>query len=64
MGKCSEQPQKNILREIIQMLTAPRHAQQRPEHHRLMLTYQLLEGEIVVQAGLDHTPIRKFHALQ
>jgi hypothetical protein len=29
-----------------------------------MVTYHLLEGEIGVQAGLDHRVLLKFHAWQ
>ena len=55
------EPQKDILRKIIDMLTAAGQAEQGAEDHRLMVAYQLLEGEIDVQARLDNRVLRKFH---
>jgi hypothetical protein len=56
------EPQKDVLGEIIDVLTASGQAQQGTEDHRLMVAYQLLEGEIDVQARLDHRVLRKFHS--
>jgi hypothetical protein len=57
----SVEPQKDILRKIIDMLTTAGQAQQGAEDHRLMVAYQLLEAEIDVQARLDNRVLRKFH---
>jgi len=58
----SVEPQKDVLGKIIDVLTASGQAQQGTEDHRLMVAYQLLEGEIDVQARLDHRVLRKFHS--
>ena len=55
------EPQKDILCQIIDMLTTPCQAQQGAKDHCLMVAYQLLEGEIDVQARLDNRVLRKFH---
>jgi hypothetical protein len=55
------EPEKNILRKIIDMLTTAGQAQQGAKDHCLMVAYQLLEGEIDVQARLDNRVLRKFH---
>jgi len=44
------------------VLTASCKTQQRTEHHRLMVAYEVLEAEIGVQAGLDNRLLRKFHS--
>ncbi len=54
-------PQKDIQRKIIDMLTTARQAQEGAKDHCLMVAYQLLEGEIDVQARLDNRLLRKFH---
>jgi len=56
------EPQKDILRKIIDVLTASGQAEEGTEDHRLMIAYQLLEGEIDVQARLDLRVLRKFHS--
>ena len=43
------------------MLAAAGEAQEGAEDHVLMVAYHLLEGEIGVQAGLDHRVRLKFH---
>ena len=56
------QPQKHLLRQIIQVLAASRQPQQCTEYHRLMLAHDLFEAEIGRQTGLDRTLDPKFHA--
>ena len=46
------------------MLAATGEAQEGTEDHLLMVAYYLLEGEIGVQAGLDHRVRLKFQLRQ
>jgi hypothetical protein len=54
--------EKDILGKIIKVFAAPRKAQKGAEDHLLMVLDHLLEGEIGVQAGLDHRVLLKFHS--
>ncbi len=56
--------EEDVLGEVVEMLAAAGEAQEGAEDHVLMVAYHLLEGEIGVQAGLDHRVLLKFHACQ
>ena len=48
------EPQKDVLGKIVDVFATASQAQQSAEDHCLMVAYQLLEGEIGVQAKLDN----------
>jgi hypothetical protein len=61
-GKGAVETEEDVLGEVVEMLAAAGEAQEGAEDHGLMVADQLLEGEISVQAGLDHRVRFKFHA--
>ena len=61
VGQGAIEPDKDLLRKVVDMLAASGEAQKRAEDHCLMIANQLLEGEIGVQGGLDKRVRRKFH---
>ena len=63
-GQSTIEAEEDVLGEIVEMLAAAGEAQEGAEDHVLMVAYHLLEGEIGVQAGLDHRVRLKFHACQ
>jgi len=60
--KSTIEPEKHILRQIVEMLPAACKAQKGPEDHLLMVAHHLLESEVSAQAGLDLRLRLKFHA--
>ena len=56
--------EEDVLGEIVEMFAAACEAQEGAEDHVLMVAYHLLEGEISLQAGLDHRLRLKFHGCQ
>jgi len=56
--------EKDVLGQVIEVLSTAGEAQEGAEDHVLMVADHLLEGEIGVQAGLDHRVILKFHSGQ
>lgn len=63
-GQGAVEAEKDVLGEVVEMLAAAGEAQQSAKDHVLMVAYHLLEGEIGVQAGLDHRVLPKFHSSQ
>jgi hypothetical protein len=63
-GQGAIEAEEDILGEIVEVLAAAGKAQEGAEDHVLVVVYHLLEGEIGVQAGLDHRVLLKFHACQ
>ena len=63
-GEGAVEAEEDVLGEVVEMLAASGEAQEGAEDHVLMVAYHLLEGEIGVQAGLDHRVLLKFHACQ
>ena len=63
-GEGAVEAQEDVLGEIVEVLAAAGEAQEGAEDHVLMVVYHLLEGEIGVQAGLDHRVRLKFHPCQ
>ena len=63
-GERAVEAEKDVLGEVVEMLATAGEAQEGAEDHVLMVAYHLLEGEIGVQAGLDHRVRLKFHAGQ
>ena len=63
-GQRAVETEEDVLGQIVEVLAAAREAQEGPEDHLLMVAYHLLEGEIGVQAGLDHRVRLKFHSSQ
>ena len=63
-GEGAIEAEEDVLGEVVEMLAAAGEAQESAEDHVLMVAYHLLEGEIGVQAGLDHRVLLKFHACQ
>jgi hypothetical protein len=61
-GQGAVEAEEDVLSEVVEVLAAAGEAQKGAEDHGLMVAYQLLEGEIRVQAGLDHRMLLKFHA--
>jgi hypothetical protein len=61
-GEGTVEAEEDVLGEVIEMLAAAGEAQEGAEDHVLMVAYHLLEGEIGVQAGLDHRVLLKFHS--
>ena len=53
-GESAIEAEKDLLGEIVDVLTASGEAQKGAEDHGLMVVHHLLEGEIGVQAGLDN----------
>jgi hypothetical protein len=64
VGKGAVETEEDVLGEIVKVLAAAGEAQKGAEDHLLMVAYDLLEGEIGVQAGLDHRVLLKFHSSQ
>ena len=63
-GERAVEAEKDVLGEVVKVLAAASEAQEGAKDHRLMVAYDLLEGEIGVQAGLDLRVRRKFHSGQ
>ena len=63
-GQGAIEAEKDVLGKVVQVLAAAGEAQEGAEDHVLMVAYYLLEGEIGVQAGLDHRVRLKFHLRQ
>ena len=63
-GQSAIEAEKDVLGEILEVLAAAGEAQKGAEDHVLMVAYHLFEGEIGVQAGLDHRVLLKFQACQ
>ena len=63
-GEGAVEAEEDVLGEVVEMLATACKAQEGAEDHVLMVAYHLLEGEIGVQAGLDHRVLLKFHACQ
>ena len=63
-GQGTVETEEDVLGEVIEVLAAAGEAQKGAEDHLLMVAYHLLEGEIGVQAGLDHRVRLKFHLRQ
>jgi hypothetical protein len=63
-GQGAIEAEKDVLGKVVQVLSAAGEAQEGAEDHVLMVAYYLLEGEIGVQAGLDHRVRLKFHLRQ
>jgi hypothetical protein len=63
-GQSAIEAEEDILGEVLEVLAAAGEAQKGAKDHVLMVAYHLLEGEIGVQAGLDHRVLLKFHACQ
>jgi hypothetical protein len=61
-GECAVETEEDVLGEVIEMLATAGETQEGAEDHVLMVAYHLLEGEIGVQAGLDHRVRLKFHS--
>jgi hypothetical protein len=64
VGQGAVEAKEDVLGEIVEMLATAGETQEGAEDHLLMITYHLLEGEIGVQAGLDHRVLLKFHSSQ
>jgi hypothetical protein len=60
-GQGAVEAKEDVLGEIVDVFTTAGQAQKGAEDHGLMVAYQLLEGEVGVQAGLDNRVFRKFH---
>jgi hypothetical protein len=63
-GEGAIEAEEDVLGEIVEVLAAAGETQEGAEDHVLMVVYHLLEGEIGVQAGLDHRVLLKFHGGQ
>ena len=63
-GQGAVEAEKDILGEVVEVFAAAGEAQEGAEDHVLMVAYHILEGEIGVQAGLDHRVRLKFHSGQ
>jgi hypothetical protein len=63
-GQGAVEAEKDVLGEVVEVLAAAGEAQKSAEDHLLMVAYHLLEGEVGVQAGLDHRVRLKFHSSQ
>jgi hypothetical protein len=63
-GQSAVEAEEDILGEVIEVFAAAGEAQKGAKDHVLMVAYHLLEGEIGVQAGLDHRVLLKFHPCQ
>jgi hypothetical protein len=63
-GQGAIEAEKHVLGQVVEVLAAAGEAQEGAEDHILMVAYYLLEGEIGVQAGLDHRVRLKFHSGQ
>ena len=63
-GQGAVEAEEDVLGEVVEMLAAAGKTQEGAEDHVLMVAYHLLEGEIGVQAGLDHRVRLKFQACQ
>ena len=53
-GQGAVEAEEDVLSEIVDVLSAAGEAEKGTEDHVLMVVYELLEGEIGVQAGLDN----------
>jgi len=60
-GKGAVEAEEDVLGEVVEVLAAAGETQKSAEDHVLMVVHHLLEGEIGVQAGLDHRVRLKFH---
>ena len=63
-GQGAVEAEKDVLGEVVEVFAGAGEAQEGAEDHVLMVAYYLLEGEIGVQAGLDHRVRLKFHLRQ
>ena len=63
-GQGAIEAKEDVLGEVVEVFPAAGEAQEGAKDHVLMVAYHLLEGEIGVQAGLDHRVLLKFHACQ
>ena len=63
-GQGAVETEEDILGEIVDVFVAASQTQEGAEDHGLMVAYQLLEGEVGVQAGLDNRVLRKFHGCE
>ena len=63
-GQRAVETEEDVLGQIVEVLAAAGEALEGAEDHVLMVAYYLLEGEIGVQAGLDHRVRLKFHLRQ
>lgn len=62
VGEGSVEAKKDLLGKVVEVLPAAGETQEGPEDHGLMVADHLLEGEIGVQAGLDHRVRLKFQS--
>jgi hypothetical protein len=62
--KGTVEAEEDILGEVVEVFAATGEAQEGTKDHVLMVVDHLLEGEIGVQAGLDHRVLLKFHSGQ
>lgn len=60
--KGTVEAKKDLLGEVIEVFPAAGETQEGSEDHGLMVADHLLEGEISVQAGLDHRVLLKFQS--
>jgi len=63
-GQGTVEAKKDILGEVVEVFAAAGEAQEGAEDHVLVVAYHILEGEIGIQAGLDHRVRLKFHSGQ
>jgi len=63
-GQGAVEADEDVLGEVVDVLATAGEAQEGAEDHGLMVAYQLLEGEVGVQAGLDNRVLRKFHGCE
>jgi hypothetical protein len=63
-GQGTIEAEEDVLGEVVEVLAAAGKPQKGAEDHVLMVADHLFEGEIGVQAGLDHRVLLKFHACQ
>jgi len=63
-GEGAVEAEEDILGEVVEVFAATGEAQEGAKDHVLMVLDHLLEGEIGVQAGLDHRVLLKFHSGQ
>ena len=62
VGEGSVEAKKDLLGKVVEVFPAACQAQEGSEDHGLMVADHLLEGEIVVQGGLDHRVRLKFQS--
>ena len=62
VGEGPVEAEKDLLGKVIEVFPAAGKTQEGSEDHGLMVADHLLEGEIGVQAGLDHRVLLKFQS--